>query len=178
MLPPLHSGLCLANHILYEPSRAIRPRAPRSFWRAGILKMLQRVSSTTELRALRTPGAAPNLEREIDGVEALFPEVACQSLVPGQLSLIGRLEVVGGVPWHRQLQEHHLGREHGPVDDDEIRLLLSEHQVRRDCAAVGSPAVEVGVAGHPLLLALHDGVQQVGQHRVVAERIAVKGFFL
>ena len=37
-----------------------------------------------------------NLEREIDGVEALLPEVSCQSLVPGQLSLIGRLKVVGG----------------------------------------------------------------------------------
>ena len=65
---------------------------------------------------------APNLEREIDGVEALLPEVACQSLVPGQLSLVGRLEIVGGVPWHRQLHEHNFGRKHGPVDDDEVRL--------------------------------------------------------
>ena len=53
-LPPLHSGLCLANHILYEHHGDAGVEDP----------------------------PAPNLE--IDGVEARLPEVACQSLVPGQ----------------------------------------------------------------------------------------------
>ena len=53
--PPDHSWLRLANHILYEPSRAILPRDARSLFLALILSRLQSVSSTTWLRALITP---------------------------------------------------------------------------------------------------------------------------
>ena len=58
--PAFHSGLCLANHILYEHHGV-----------AG----------------LRTP-PAPNFE--IDVIEAHLPGVACQSLVPGQWSALNR----------------------------------------------------------------------------------------
>ena len=86
--------------------------------------MLQRVSNTRQGVASVEDSTAPNLKMDIDGVEAILPEIACHSLVPRYLAsffLVGCLEVVEGVPWHHQLQEHHLGREHRSV-----RLLLCE----------------------------------------------------
>ena len=46
--------------------------------------------------------------------------------------LEGCLELVEGVSWHHdQLLEHHLGKEHRPVNVDEVRLLLREELCRR-----------------------------------------------
>ena len=89
-LPPLDPWLmCLASHILQDQdlSRAMRPRAPRSFWRAGTFKMLQRVSNTRQGVASVEDSTAPNLKIEVDGVEAILPDRVPVSLtqVLGQL---------------------------------------------------------------------------------------------
>ena len=51
--------------------------------------MLQRVSNTRQGVASVEDSRAPNLKMEIDGVEAILHEIACQALVPGQLFFSG-----------------------------------------------------------------------------------------
>ena len=51
--------------------------------------MLQRVSNTRQGVASVEDSPAPNLKMDIDGVEAILPEIACQSSIPGQLFSCG-----------------------------------------------------------------------------------------
>ena len=88
--PPDHSWLRLANHILYEPSRAIRPRDARSLFLTLILSMLHSVSSTTWLQA--------DLQGQVEAGETPVPQVPSQPLVPGRLSIKSRFEVGVRVP--------------------------------------------------------------------------------
>ena len=47
--------------------------------------MLQGVSNNRQGVASVEDSTAPNLKMNIDGVEVILPEIACQSLAPGQL---------------------------------------------------------------------------------------------
>ena len=51
--------------------------------------MLQRVSNTRQGVASVEDSTAPNLKMDIDGVEAILPEIGCQSLVPDQFFSCG-----------------------------------------------------------------------------------------
>ena len=120
--------------------------------------------------------SAPDLNWEVACVKPCSNQILRQSFVACCFPLEGCFEVVRRVPGDSQLHQDHLGWGLGPVDHHQVRLLLRERHVGRDCAPVDPPPIKVGKNCNALLPPLDDGVDEVAEDRIVTEGEPVKRF--
>ena len=156
--PALHSWLFLANHIRYDPIRAILPSAPLSFWIPLIPTRLQMYSRLAALRRLITP-----LQPISKGMlRASNPASLRSSVSLSYLAVfLSSLEVLGRIPGDGLLHQQDLDWRRSLVNYHQVRLLLGEGHLVWNCATVYPPPIEVGIHHQPILLPPGDGVEEV-----------------